>query len=654
MQRYYYSESIISFISTPDEQILGALSRHHHHDLEALQKGAWLAQIKILKTQLNGFSNGHIFFEFAIPRMGKRVDNIIIIEDTVFVVEFKVGATFYDKHAIEQTIDYSLDLANFHETSHKIRLAPILVATNAQPEDTTVDKVLELRTVAKANQSNIGRVLTSLLGSKNVVDPVLWANGRYKPTPTIIEAAQALYQGHQVEDISRSDAGTINLSRTSSCLNDIIESAKRDRKKVICFVTGVPGAGKTLAGLNIANDRMKAHEDEHAVFLSGNGPLVIVLREALTRDELEQAKKEKRKLNKKDAERHTHAFIQPIHHFRDHYLASLEIPVEKVVVFDEAQRAWTKEQASKFMRQKRGLDDFDMSEPSFLINVMDRHHDWCVIIGLIGGGQEINTGEAGLEEWISALRELYPDWEIHYSEQIEQNPDYLKGADSLNWLRHEAHAERDLHLDVCVRSFRSEKLSYFVHCLLELEVEKAKSTLQEIKDDYPICLTRDLYKAKKWIKEHARGTERYGIIASSGSKRLRPFGIDVKNQLDPAMWFLNDNEDVRSSFFLEDVATEFDIQGLEIDWALMAWDANFHFQDENWNYLNFSGTKWQNIHQKVDQQYLKNAYRVLLTRARQGMIIFLPHGDPNDPTRLTKFYDGTYQLLKEIGLQECT
>jgi hypothetical protein len=652
MQRYYYADSITRFQSTPDEQILGALSKHHHHDLEALQKGAWLAQIKILKTQLIGFPDGHIFFEFAIPRMGKRVDNIIIVGDTVFVVEFKVGASFYDKHAIEQTIDYTLDLANFHETSHEIKLVPILVATNAQPEEETCVSILELRTVAKANQSNLGRVIASIVGSDNVIDPIIWTYGRYKPTPTIIEAAQALYQGHQVEDISRSDAGTINLSRTSSCLNDIIESAKLDQKKVICFVTGVPGAGKTLAGLNVANDRMKAQEDEHAVFLSGNGPLVIVLREALTRYELQQAKKEKRKLNKKDAERHTHAFIQPIHHFRDHYLASLEIPIEKVVVFDEAQRAWTKEQASKFMRQKRGLDDFDMSEPSFLINVMDRHPDWCVIIGLIGGGQEINTGEAGLEEWISALRELYPDWEIHYSQQIEKNPDYLKNQSTLTWLNQVANPEHDLHLSVSTRSFRSENLSHFVHCLLELDIEKATSTLQDIKNDYPIVLTRDLAKAKNWVKEKARGTERYGIIASSGARRLRPFGIDVKNQLDPALWFLNDNEDVRSSFFMEDVATEFDIQGLEIDWALMAWGGNFHFHDNGWKYLNFSGTKWQNIHQKVDQQYLKNAYRVLLTRARQGMILFIPKGDQDDPSRPNEYYEGTYQLLKGIGIDE--
>ncbi|TNF48596.1 MAG: DUF2075 domain-containing protein [Bacteroidetes bacterium] len=653
MTRSYYSNSILGFLQESTDSIFGKLNLNHRHEDDLLQKNAWIGQIKILKEQLKGFNQGHIFFEFAIPRMGKRVDNILILGDTVFVLEFKVGSAAYDKHAIDQVIDYSLDLQNFHEASHHARLIPIVLATNAPRSENDTDKALELRDVLKVNFTNLAEVIRETrIDFSKPIDPELWANSRYKPTPTIIEAAQALYQGHNVEEISRSDAGAINLSKTANCISAIIEDAKRNHKKAICFVTGVPGAGKTLAGLNVANERMKAHEDEHAVFLSGNGPLVTVLREALTRDEVERSKAMGAPLKKADAQKKTFAFIQNIHHFRDDNLGKEEPPIEKVVVFDEAQRAWTKEQASKFMQQKRGFDGFNLSEPAFLIDVMDRHEDWCVVIGLIGGGQEINTGEAGLEEWITALQELYPDWEVHYSELIANNDNYLSNPVLKQWLSQHATSETNLHLGVSVRSFRSERLAYFVHALLELDLDAARETYAHIKSAYPVVMTRDLEKAKNWVREQAKGTERFGLVASSGARRLRPLGIDVKNTIDAAYWFLNDSSDIRSSYYMEDVATEFDIQGLEIDWVCLAWGANFHIKDGEWQYLNFSGTKWQQIRQDIQRQYLKNTYRVLLTRARQGMVIYLPKGDEIDPTRPAEYYDGTYNYFKEIGIEE--
>lgn len=653
MLRSYYENSISKFLSESTTSILGQLSiNHSNRTLEELQRNAWVKQIEILKDQLSEF-NGHIFFEFAIPRMGKRVDNIIIVNDTIFVIEFKVGEGGYENHAIDQVIDYSLDLLNFHEGSHDARLIPILVATNAQTVENDIAEVTNLNTVAKSNKESLKATLNQfLLNRTSNISPQEWANSIYKPTPTIVEAAQALYKGHNVEEISRSDSGTINLSRTAKCINRVIENSKQNNTKSICFVTGVPGAGKTLAGLNIANERMKSHEDEHAVFLSGNGPLVDVLREALARDLVSTSKESGNAVKKDDAKRKTNAFIQNIHHFRDEYLTHSIKPTEKVVVFDEAQRAWTNKQASSFMKRKKGIENFDMSEPEFLIEVMNRHDDWCTIVCLIGGGQEINTGEAGLEEWIDALRNHFSNWDVHYSNLITDSPNYIKTDEQKAWLNSSATAENELHLAISVRSFRSEKLSDFVHELLELNKEKASTLFQEIKHQFPLKLTRNLESAKDWLRHKSKGTERAGIIASSGARRLKAIGIDVKNEISAPNWFLNPKSDVRSSYFLENIATEFDIQGLEIDWTCLAWGGNFHLSKNIWKHQNFKGSKWQNINQEIDKEYLKNTYRVLLTRARQGMVIFIPEGADHDHTRPSSFYDETYNYLKSIGIEE--
>ena len=563
MKRAYYSKSINDYLLDTESSILGELTANHsNRTLEELQVNAWRKQIKILKEQLKYFK-GQIYFEFAIPRMGKRVDNIVIVNDIVFVIEFKVGDGGYEKSAIEQVIDYTIDLKNFHEGSHHTKLIPVLVVTNAEKYKEPISNVSSYNSVAKSNQYNLSDTLQSFINhNEKPIDIQYWGSSIYKPTPTIVEAAQALYKGHNVKEITRSDSGTINLSKTADCINSVIEKSKSKNLKSICFVTGVPGAGKTLAGLNIAVERMKTDEDEHAVFLSGNGPLVDVLREALTRDEVLTAKENGEKLTKKQAAIKANAFIQNIHHFRDDNLLSDKAPIEKVVVFDEAQRAWTKHQVSSFMKRKKGVEDFDMSEPEFLIGVMNRHSDWCTIVCLIGGGQEINTGEAGLEEWINSLKTHFPNWNIHYSNSILESDNYIKSNESKSWLIENGISESELHLSVSVRSFRSEKLSSFIHELLNIKIENSKNIYSEIKELYPIVITRNLDKAKEWLRKQAKGSERIGLISSSGARRLRPLGIDVKNEISAPNWFLNNSQDIRSSYFLEEVATEFDIQGL--------------------------------------------------------------------------------------------
>jgi len=656
VSRYFYSNSVQDFRADDTSRILGELARNYpNQNLAILQTSAWYTEIEILKESLLPVSDGHIFLEFGIPRMGKRADCVLVIGDIVYVLEFKIGERSYPLYAIEQFDDYALYLKNFHEGSHTLRIIPLLICTDATAEPQIIipwkDSVYA---PLRANQSNLASVLTWLIGVFEpgaTIDPLAWADSRYKPTPTIVEAAQALYNLHSVEEISRSDSGAINLTQTSDCINRIIADSESIGAKSIIFVTGVPGAGKTLAGLNIATQNLKKGDD-HSVFLSGNHPLVEVLREALARNIRERSMAQGSRILKSDADRRAHAFIQNIHHFRDDYVGTDDAPVDKVVVFDEAQRAWTKEELARFMKQKRGRANFDMSEPEFLVGVMDRH-DSCTVICLIGGGQEINRGEAGLDEWINSLKNYFPRWRVFFSEHIVNDPTYLRDADSRDWLLTNGRPEFDLHLKVSVRSFRSENLAAFVEALLALDVNSAKRIKEALDHDgYPIAITRKLETAKKWLTENARGTERTGITASSGALRLRPIGLFVKSQIDPSDWFLNNRDDVRSSFFHEEVATEFDIQGLELDWTCVAWDGDFYIENGTWRRRKFKGTIWQNLKDPVAVRYRSNAYRVLLTRARQGMVILVPEGDTRDKTRLPAFYDGTFDYLRSVGIGE--
>ena len=272
-----------------------------------------------------------------------------------------------------------------------------------------------------------------------------------------------------------------------------------------------------------------------------------------------------------------------------------------------------------------------------------------MIVCLVGGGQEINTGEAGISEWIESLNRSFPDWHIYISSRLTDS-EYGAGKvlDEVK-LRSNVICKDELHLSVSMRSFRAENVSLLVKQLLDLNINEARKTLTKVAKKYPIVITRDLSKAKQWLKEQARGSERYGIVVSSQAERLKPHAIDVKSPMDPIHWFLDGKEDVRSSYYLEDVATEFDVQGLELDWACVTWDADFRYSKKGWEHWSFCGDRWKHIRKEERKNYLKNAYRVLLTRARQGMVIVVPSGNSEDPTRNPHFYDPTFEYLKEIG-----
>jgi hypothetical protein len=647
----YYHASLADFCTDDDQSILGKLAGENNFNLEREQFRAWEEQLKVLKAALSTFV-GDIFLECFVPRMGKRADAVILMHGLVIVVEFKVGAVEHALDAIVQVHDYALDFKNFHEGSHDAFIVPLLVSTHASPLKTVGKLKFADDRVAEpvvTNAKKLGSQLRAIVNSQCFapLDADIWRKAGYKPTPTIVEAARALYESHNVFDISRSYAEAENLSATSSAVSQAVDEARRFHKKTICFITGVPGSGKTLAGLNIATQRSDHLAKDHAVFLSGNGPLVNVLRSALARDKAKSQKKNA----KKDAAREVSTFIQNIHHFRDEYVKDDKAPVEKVVVFDEAQRAWSLAQASAFMQRKRGQSDFKMSEPEFLISVMNRHKDWCVIVCLIGGGQEINTGEAGFPEWVGALEKSFPDWVVHVSPRVAQ-PVYSAGCDIKAFLQSpRVRQNENLHLAVSMRSFRAEALSDFIGHIVDNEPEAAREKYKQIQCSYPIYITRDLDLARDWLRKHGRGSQRYGLVSSSGAYRLRPLGIHIKAKVDPVHWFLSNKNDVRSSFYLEDVATEFDVQGLELDWAGVCWDANFCHDGKKWVGRSFKGSKWQAVKDPRRHLYLTNAYRVILTRARQGIVIFVPKGDENDHTRPPEYYDGTFQFLRQCGLQ---
>ena len=647
--RAYYSAPLSDFLQQSTNEILGII---HTNDSSAettiQQSNTWETEVAVLKDQLRNLPDGRIIFEYTIPRMGKRVDVVVLTHNIVFLLEFKCGDTEYRQSTYDQVYDYALDLRNFQKESHDKLLVPMMISTRApryQNILTERDRIIE---PIRCNAQNLGIAIEHIANQygEPSFDYKAWENSEYLPTPTIVEAAQALYRGHNVHDITRSDAGAENLTITTDEINRIIDHSKAHSRKSICFVTGVPGAGKTLVGLNIAIQRSDAQQGEHAVFLSGNFPLVNVLQEALARDKVEQEKQHGRRISKSAALRSTSAFIQIIHKYRDSFVGNHNIPPERVAIFDEAQRAWTHEMIEKFMATKKGVSPFPYSEPEFLISTMDRHQDWAVVICLVGGGQEINTGEAGLPEWFDALRRAFPDWDVYITPQLNDD-EYRRGRSWLEMLSGLRTYERqELHLATSVRSFRTPDLAAFVKAVLDANTLEAQRLYQRIRDKYPIVITRDLRKSKSWVRDKCQGTTRYGLLASSGGLRLKPEGIFVKNEIHVANWFLNGKDDVRSSYMLEDVVSEFDIQGLELDYSIVAWDADYRYINGEWTYNNFVGNRWTNISSDERRLYLKNAYRVLLTRARQGMAIFVPSGSNEDPTRKHEWYDGIFEYLK--------
>lgn len=705
--RCLYNNSVSSFLEDDDNSVLGELCNNYNGSVQSTQIDAWKEEIIIMKNVLSAIGKeGRVVFEYDIPRLGKRIDVVLLLSGIIFCLEFKVGESKILEADVDQVLDYALDLKYFHKLSSEKIIAPILIATNHKSSSTSIISSVY-------NDGIINPLITGKGGLKELISKVLdtypnetavdsnWIISPYAPTPTIIEAARTLYENHTVENITRHEADKVSTDKTIDYILKVIKTSKENREKSICFVTGVPGAGKTLVGLDVAikqtyQGKDEPVKDEGAVYLSGNGPLVAVLTEALARDNQKKSISNGSKKNLSDSRREVRKSIQMIHRYRDNMLMKIKNPVENgvleidpskaikqedagygevehVAIFDEAQRTWTHKRLADYLKRggtygnKLKVPNFPMSEAEFLIWSLDQREDWATIVCLVGGGQEINTGEAGISEWIKALNERFINWKVYISPKLSE-PEYAEGKvnELLKDNKNVTYAE-DLHLSVSLRSFRAEKLSAFVQALLTFD-PKASDIYKDIKDKYPIVLTRDMEKAKEWLHSQVRGSERTGVLITKEAARYKPLGVHVllSGDENAVHWFLEDKIDTRSSNFLEDAATEIQVQGLELDYVCLLWDADMRYKNGQWEFYQFNGkTKWKkqepNTENKQEQlKYMLNAYRVLLTRARSGMVICVPAGNPNktptgfweDSTRLPEFYDGTYNYLKSLGLED--
>lgn len=701
MARCLYSDGFAQFVKADVNAVVGQLHCNYHGDALTTTNEAWKGEVELLQTVLAPWQNedAEIIFEYDIPRLGKRIDVVLLLRGIIFCLEFKVGQKDALQADVDQVMDYALDLKNFHKFSHDRIIVPILIPTNYpsatsefQPSVYNDDIYNPLISGADGLQS----LITKVLLRENTPSGTIanWVISPYKPTPTIVEAARALYENHSVEDITRHEADNVSTDRTINYILSIIERSKNSGQKSICFVTGVPGAGKTLVGLDVAIKQTCKDKENGAVYLSGNGPLVAVLTEALARNNVEKSKMRGERRNKSDAERDVRKFIQVIHRYRENMILKIKNPIENgvveidpeksikvdeksghaevehVAIFDEAQRSWTHKRIADYLKRggtygnKTKVADFPMSEAEFLIWSLDQRKDWATIVCLVGGGQEINTGEAGIAEWIAALNNRFQRWQVFISDKLTE-PEYAEGrVNELLQNNPKVTFANDLHLSVSLRSFRAEKLSAFVHSMLSFNTDAALLYNEIQNRNYPIVLTRDINKAREWLRDKARGNEHTGLLVTKVAARFKPLAVSVLQQGDENAihWFLEDKTDVRSSNYLEDAATEIQVQGLELDYTCVLWDADMRCDNNKWTFYKFSNTtsKWSPESNEENRKYALNAYRVLLTRARQGMVICVPYGNEKknadgfleDPTRLPEFYNGTYNYLKSLGLKE--
>lgn len=639
--RAWWSGSARALCDTEPGVIVGALARRlveTHRVNHEEQIRAWHEQILCLRQALRHGVECRVLFEYPLIRLGRRIDAVLLTDRAIFVLEFKVGGQHFTKSDQEQVEDYALDLFDFHAASRTHPIIPILVATNASAATSALPLLWHhIAPVQVANGVTLKCVLDEIMDSLPVPSVPLnvdrWADAPYRPVPTIIEAATMLYQKHGVADIAASRADIGNLTRTNDAICRAIADAMTAHKYVILFVTGIPGAGKTLCGLNAVFGA-----ESEAAFLTGNLPLVHVLREALARDAAEGG------MSLRMARHRVESAVQPLLGFLRDNVPRSEAPHEHVIIFDEAQRAWD----ADFGKRKFGLDD---SEASLFLDIMARHRDWAVIVALVGSGQEINTGEAGLASWGGALLER-PAWQIWGPSHVIGHRDAARCL--FDAQPSQMSIDQNLHLSVGVRHINSESAAAWIDAVLSGDAAAARKIVRET-GDVPFSMTRSLDEAKASLRRLARGTRRAGLVCSADAKRLRADGLNADfphlDQDAVANWFLNRWPDVRASDALEMPATQYACQGLELDYVGLCWGGDLLRQpgQQEWRARKFKGTKWQDVRRQEAITWQINTYRVLLTRARYHTVIYIPQGDQSDITRDPIIFDQVAAFFLAAG-----
>lgn len=640
--RAWWSGTVAELLATEPEVIVQRLAVRlveTHHLNRDTQLRAWREQIVLLRRVLRGCSDRwHLLLEYPLLRLGRRIDAMLLTDSAILVLEFKIGATSITTLDRQQAEDYALDLYDFHAESRAHPVVPILVATEARVAETEWPLLWHgVTPVFAASCASLDALLRDIVArippASAKVDPRAWEAAPYRPVPTIVEAATMLYNRHGVAEISEARADVGNLTRTTEAILRTISAAQAAQRHEILFVTGIPGAGKTLCGLNAV-----FHATSGAAFLTGNLPLVHVMREALARDA------HARGGSLRMARQKTESAIQPLMGFLRDNLERSEPPHEHVIVFDEAQRAWD----AAFGRRKFGRT---ASEAALFLDIMQRHCDWAVIVALVGNGQEINTGEAGLAAWGEALAER-PAWRVRAA------PGVLTGGDVRQRLftvqPPTMAVDPTLHLDVAVRSIRSAAAAPWVDAVLAGDAARA-AAVADAAGGVPFLLTRSLDAMRVALRRLARGTRRAGLVCSAGAKRMVADGLSPNfPHLDAdvvANWFLRHWPDVRASDALEVPATQFACQGLELDHVGLCWGNDLIRRGGRaaWVARSFAGTRWLETRAEAAVAYQINTYRVLLTRARYDTVIWIPQGDTGDITRLPAEFDAVAQFLLDCG-----
>jgi hypothetical protein len=659
----FFRSDVGKFLSLPDEHILahlGVAYANRGYTLQfADQTLTWERDLSSLRKCLEecivhsaSAEAWGLLLEFSIPRKEMRIDAVLLIRDVIVVIEAKAG--YAASEARRQAEEYALLLHYFHRASDQRRIVPIVVSPDAGEPDMlrlnqrSLFPQLATYWVSKVVQSMWDQLPCVLLSledpAAHQVDSETWDSSPYYPIPSILEAAVALKSGLSIREIAHTEASLQEIEDVRDTVQDCLNTARNENRHTICFLTGVPGSGKTLVGLSLA------HSDENKAdaihFMSGNGPLVKVLQHLFTQES------RKTGANAPQANAEAKLLIENVHVFARYYTEDNPgSPSNHAIIFDEAQRAWNQSQnMRKFGR--------NYSEPEMLLKIMERHQDWAIVVALVGGGQEINDGEAGLEEWGNALIGAAKDWLIYASPEVLQGGASTAGHRLFVDFSDAKHVKTTptLHLRTSHRSLRAEQLATWVNRVIDGEADGAASL--RITDRFPIFLSRDLNAARTFLRQQSIGQDRCGLVGSSAAGRLRSEGLEPSSSFHAEYpweyWYLAPETDIRSSYRCEVFATEFEIQGLELDWIGLCWGGDFVWQpDHGWQLSalrHAKQTKWTSIKSEEKRIYRRNSYRVLLTRARKGMVIFIPKGNADDSTNAPRPFDNTAQYLLDCGV----